>query len=455
MLARFFLWALPVLAMLAPLPARAAASAQALSPHSVSILGGTSRDFSVRFFDGTGRPSVGETVFFSNDACGFFQNGSGGVSVTTDATGTATARFTARNQGITCWVTATAGVSVRFDVYTFTLPQVHIETELDPPQPLPGERVEVTVRPMAGAYPLYEVDVDARIVPGTTAATISPARRSSGQSGRMSFDVYPQGRGEYAVELQWRNVLKSVTVREHPAPWQDMWWGGLSENGWGVSVVQHRDVLFAVIYAYDSQGRPTWYVMPGGAWNAEQTAYTGALYSPRGAPFDAYDAKSFAVGAPVGAATLRYLDAGNGVLEYTINGVSSTRFITRQRFGVEEQPLATSFADMWWGGLEQNGWGIAVLQQYRALFGVWFTYDSAGAPTWFVMPSGFWRDASTYEGRLYRANGAAWLGVPYDARAFRTTDVGNYRIRFAGEQATFEYTIDGRSGTMALSRQPF
>ncbi len=71
------------------------------------------------------------------------------------------------------------------------------------------------------------------------------------------------------------------------------------------------------------------------------------------------------------------------------------------------------------------------------------------------MPSGFWRDTSTFEGRVFRASSAPWLGVPYDAKAFKTTDVGFFRIRFSGEAATFEYTIEGRSGTMPLTRQPF
>ena len=86
---------------------------------------------------------------------------------------------------------------------------------------------------------------------------------------------------------------------------------------------------------------------------------------------------------------------------------------------------------------------------------MWFTYDAAGAPTWFVMPSGFWSDASTYQGRIYRASGSAWLGKTYDAGAFRTTEAGTFRFRFSGDAATFDYTIDGRSGTMPLSRQPF
>jgi hypothetical protein len=55
-----------------------------------------------------------------------------------------------------------------------------------------------------------------------------------------------------------------VAIAASEAPWQDLWWSGSVENGWGMSVVQHRDQLFSVIYAYDAAGAPTWYVMSGG-----------------------------------------------------------------------------------------------------------------------------------------------------------------------------------------------
>ena len=81
---------------------------------------------------------------------------------------------------------------------------------------------------------------------------------------------------------------------------------------------------------------------------------------------------------------------------------------------------------MWWGGAAQSGWGMAMLQQYRTLFAVWFTYDAAGLPTWMVMPTGFWPDASTYEGRVLRASGSPWL-----ARS-RPSSVGAHRWRMRG-----------------------
>jgi hypothetical protein len=153
--------------------------------------------------------------------------------------------------------------------------------------------------------------------------------------------------------------------------------------------------------------------------------------------------------------SLTFLDATNARLDYTIDGISGIRSIQREVFGVDDSTPTADVGDMWWGGLAQNGWGIAVLKQHRSLFGVWFTYDAAGAPTWYVMPNGFWSDANTYEGHLYRTTGSPWVGRPYDAMALQTYDVGGFRYRFNIEGATFEYSIDGKSGTMALVRQPF
>ena len=446
------------LGLLSSLANAAATTAVAITPHSVGVAGGEVREFSARFFDALGRPVVGEPVQFVNDACGTFANGAPVISTQTDASGLATAAFVARNQGITCWVTASAGVTVRWDVLTFPLGLVHLETVVSPPKPRPGEAYTVTVTPMAGAYRLYEADVAAKVVAGDAAASLSAPSLNSGQAGSVNFQVTPDQRvGDYAIELSHRGVTKRIAMEAPDAPWQDMWWAGAAESGWGMSIVQHRDVLFAVIYAYDAAGKPTWFVMPGGSWSADGTRFSGDVYSPRGAPFAAYDASRFVVGASLGRASINFISGNVAELTFKIGGVDGTKILTRQAIGPVDSPaLAVDRADMWWGGAAQAGWGMALLQQYRTLFAVWFTYDAAGMPTWMVMPAGSWADASTYEGRVYRASGSPWLGRAYDASAFRTTDVGFFQMKFAVDgTATFAYTVDGRSGTMALSRQPF
>jgi hypothetical protein len=33
--------------------------------------------------------------------------------------------------------------------------------------------------------------------------------------------------------------------------------------------------------------------------------------------------------------------------------------------------------------------------------------------------------------------------------------VGTFRLRFSGDTGTFDYTVDGRSGSIPIQRQPF
>ena len=445
---------LALLAATLSVPALAAARAQMITPLNTSILGGEARVYSVRFSHANGQPAVGEPVVFANDACGFFENGQFAIAKVTNASGIASATFTARGLGIGCWITASAGASVRFNVFTYSADQVSIEAESLPADVRPGEDFTFRAGAYQGAYPIYEADVSARVIPGTISAQLSPSEGNMGTSGRkVGFEVTPQDRlGTYEIEVQHRTRVQRFPFHQTA---QDMWWGGLLENGWGVSIVQHRDAIFAVIYAYDAAGKPTWYVLPAGTWNEGKTAFSGALYRPTGTPYASYDASKLVVNDPVGTATLTFPTASNASLDYTIDGATGRKSLTRQRFGPEDSIPLAGLGDMWWGGMQQNGWGIAVLQQYRALFSVWFTYDAQGAATWFVMPSGRWSSSTSWEGRLYRTTGSPWLGQPYDARLLAPVDVGTFKFTFAGESATFDYVIDGAAGTMPLVKQEF
>lgn len=436
--------------------AQAATGAQAITPLMQSIAGGETQIFSVRFTNASGGPAAGEIVTFANDACGTFANGQFSITAPADANGVASASFTARPQGIVCHMVVTAGASVRFTILTYLPANVYLDVATSPTEIKPGQSIGVSVSPKVGAYPIYNADISARIVAGTGSATISPGRANTGQQGSVGFSVTPDVPiGDYELELRLRNRIERFPMKLSATPWQDLWWAGHGENGWGLSVVQHRDMLFSVIYAYDAAGRPVWYVMAGGTWNAAKTVFSGPLYKPRGSPYSAYDISKFVVGEPVGSASLAFGDPNNVLLDYSIEGVSGRKSISRQPFGPADTPGGLAVADMWWGGPQQNGWGMAVLQQYRTLFAVWFTYDAAGAPTWLVMPSGYWSDASTYEGRVYRTNGSTWLGRPYDPATFKLADIGTFRLRFAGDNATFDYLIEGKSASLPLSRQPF
>jgi hypothetical protein len=437
-------------------PAQAASLAQPITPLQQSVAGNESQAFSVRFLTASGAPAANEAVSFSNDACGTFPNGLFGYATRTDANGVASALFTAMPQGIVCHVVVADGATATFTVLTYLPRNLYFDVSVEPADPKPGESVHLDVKPAVGAYPIYNADVTATIVPGPGNGALAPSSANTGQQGSVGFDITPTGApGDYAVDLAFHGVTQRVPVKLSARPWQDMWWAGPAENGWGMSVVQHGDTLFSVIYAYDDASKATWYVMPGGAWNAAHTVYAGPIFKPRGSPWSAYDTARFVVGDAVGDAALDVRDPAAVRLSYRVGSVSATKLVSRQPFGPRTSAATPEAGDMWWGGAAQDGWGIAVLQQYATLFAVWFTYDADGAPTWLVMPSGNWTDAQTWAARAYRASGSPWLGRAYDASALQLLDAGSFKVRFAGDNASLDYVIDGHAGSLALSRQPF
>jgi hypothetical protein len=289
------------------------------------------------------------------------------------------------------------------------------------------------------------------------------------ENGGASWSTTNEGPANIRVrELFWiddstlgaatygRGMFKIAVASQGPASYQDLWWAGPQENGWGMSLSQHGATLFGAMYVYDGEGRPVWLVLPSGTWDAGYTTYSGALYSPTGSWFGNYDASRLAVGNPVGQASLRFHDLNTATLTYAINGVSGTKSITRQGFGpVDSTPIAT-YSDLWWGGTSQNGWGVAISQQYRTLFAVWYTYDPAGRTIWYVVPGGSWTAANVYTGTAYRTSGSPWLGGAYNPAAFNPQPVGSVTFTFNDlNNAVMSYAIDGVTGTKAIVRQPF
>ena len=438
--------------------ANGAASGVAVSPDRTSVEADTTQVFSARFLTASGQPAVGEAVQFSNDACGRFSNGSFVAGTLTDSNGVASMPFTAMQPGGTvCQVIAASGAQVRFQVFTYRLSQISI-TATAPATPVPGQSFQVPVDVRMGVFSLPNIDLGARVSAGS--ASISPSTVNTGAGGTVTFNVSPGG-GDFDLAFSVRTLTKSVPIRYAPAVpvadpvHQDLWWSGSAENGWGLTIVEHRDVLFVLIYAYDANGLPTWYVIPSGSWDSAHATYSGAIYLPRGTPFHAYDASRLDMGPVLGNASISFADREHATLRYTISGVSGEKAITRLQFGPAASAPMTGRTDMWWGGVAQNGWGIAVIQQNASLFTMWYTYDASGAPRWYAMPSGAWTSSDTYEGRVYRTTGSPWLGRAYDASLFRPVDVGAYRLRFSGDAATFEYSVEGRTGSLALTRTPF
>jgi hypothetical protein len=253
-----------------------------------------------------------------------------------------------------------------------------------------------------------------------------------------------------------RGMYRVTVASGGPASYQDLWWSGPQENGWGMSIAQHGATPFVTFYVYDNNGQPLWLVMSNATWNPGFTQFSGALYIPGGSWFGSYDASRFVPGAAVGSATITFTSPSTATVAYTINGVSGTKSITRQLFGPQDPTPVASYGDLWWGGQSQNGWGVSINQQYRKLFSVWYTYDTAGKAVWYVVPDGTWTAANTFTGAAYRVTGSAWIGAAYDPSAMHAQTVGSVTFTFSDiGHAVMTYTIDGVTQSKPITRQPF
>ena len=307
-------------------------------------------------------------------------------------------------------------------------PQQRVSIELPEPIP-PGARfwVYATDNGLASMW----MPVDARVDGSTATFTVTGGAHQGGLGGfiAMSPDVF------------------------QPLV-QDMWWAGPGENGWGLSLSQIADRLFAGMYVYRDDGTPIWVVVSGGAWNDAHTAFTGDLYGPIGSWFASYDPSQLVIGPSLGKATFTFSSDRTATVEYTLGNVTGRKTIERLPFaGVDASE--GRYAGQWYGGEARRGWGLAIGHRGVTMFSVWYTYDKQGNRTWFVMPGGAWTDATTYSGPLYRTNGSPWLGAAYDPARFVATPAGTMTLQFTdGDHGTMSYTVDGIKGSEALVRQP-
>jgi len=233
-----------------------------------------------------------------------------------------------------------------------------------------------------------------------------------------------------------------------------LWWNPL-ESGWGLSINQHSSALFAAWYAYGVGGTPTWLVMPGGRWTST-TSITGDLFATSGPPSSQPYNASQVASTKVGSATISFPAADRAVLSYTVNGVSGTKAIQKQSFGIADATPVASYGDLWWNSSE-SGWGLSIAQQYRTLFSVLYTYGPYGGPIWYVMPGGSW-SGTTYSGPLYRTSSApgSFYGSAFNPAAVSASAVGTMSIAFSGTgSATLTYSVDGQVFTKPIAREPF
>lgn len=154
------------------------------------------------------------------------------------------------------------------------------------------------------------------------------------------------------------------------SPLTGLWWNA-NESGWGATITQQSSIMFVTMFVYDTAGNPVWYTVSctiaGASCSGDMLRFRGGA-APT-APWIAGSVNPI----KVGSMTLNFTGNDAGAMNYTLDGLSASRQITRQIFG----PLpvaAPALAGQWQGAIietrsscaaPQNNGGRATYGQYN------------------------------------------------------------------------------------------
>lgn len=132
----------------------------------------------------------------------------------------------------------------------------------------------------------------------------------------------------------------------------DLWWIP-TESGWGIQFVEEETTIFATMFVYGPDNKPTWYVATL-TFDQGNFLWTGTLYATTGpwfgtVPFD----PNAVTGTAVGTMTVSAPFVNQDVLTYTVNGVQVIKQIQRQTL------VFQNFTGQYAGTLSLQGTGLA------------------------------------------------------------------------------------------------
>ena len=290
---------------------------------------------------------------------------------------------------------------------------------------------------------------------------------------------------EYTETAQATNNAGRTYIFPLAEKFTGLWWNAPSgsESGWGIAVDHQGETVFAAWATYDTDGSPTWFMMPNAThaiagrdnpsyFFGYPNSYLGLVYRVTGPAFSAVPFDPSAVTATI---------VGNGGISFStnaddiaVNNGDNSWFwfstsqayvykaITREIFaspapvclaGAAAVPTP-NFQGLWWNASE-SGWGLDVAHQGDTVVAVWFTYDATGKAMWLVM-SASKTAPNTYAGAIYRSTGPAYNAATFDPSAVTVAQVGTGTLTFADRNnGTFSYIVNAVSQTKSIARTIF
>src|SRR5262249_39230304 len=128
--------------------------------------------------------------------------------------------------------------------------------------------------------------------------------------------------GAFTTDGSCPATMLAGAAPHSPGPLSGLWWNH-NESGWGISVTQRRDTVFAAWYTYDGAGNPKWYfasncVIPGGD-NGTSGTCRGTVYETNGPALLGTDFDPSLVNASAaGSLQIEFKDASTASMSYSL-----------------------------------------------------------------------------------------------------------------------------------------
>ncbi len=120
----------------------------------------------------------------------------------------------------------------------------------------------------------------------------------------------------------------------------DIWWNS-SESGWGLTLIHQGDTIFAAWFTYGADNQSQW-IVGSALVKQEDGSFLGELSRPEsGTPFNQINGPATTFPIPtVGSARLTFSNGENVRFDYTLDGITQTKNLSRFVFVEPGQPVS-------------------------------------------------------------------------------------------------------------------
>ena len=122
--------------------------------------------------------------------------------------------------------------------------------------------------------------------------------------------------------------------------------------------------------------------------------------------------------------------------------------------------LPGALSGLWWGGVQESGWGVHFTERRDEIFAAFYTYDGSGNAKWYVASSCQLPGSAATSGRctgdLYEVTATPLFGVAPSGSLNAPSKAGTLQVDFDDpSHATMRYTVGSVSRTVPIVRQLF